>query len=177
MLRNAVAISVTVMLAALFTACGSGSTGPSYPALGGSYASTSTLTFSNAAAIQNGALSGSLTITLSSADSHGNFTGSYVYGGGATGSGPIAGTERSDGGITITQFGSANVYEDLQYLQNAWPNCDFSQAASSGESGQIAGSTLSFGGTLDFPCAYQVQGGGIEDFSTTLTINFTGTRS
>ena len=137
------------------TACGGGdSTGPGdYPALAGTYAGTVTISFSNS--IEQDSESSPITVTLQNANKSGNFTGSYVIPNGG-GSGPLAGTVRSDGGISITQFGdaSADPGQSVTLLQNVFYWCNFNQAGASPFTGGLSGSTVSFGGAIILPCSY-----------------------
>jgi hypothetical protein len=153
--------------------CG-GSTGPSYPTLSGTYSANfvGTVTPSGYASQSLASTTGSM--TLSNASSSGAFSGSYVQGGAA---GTIAGTEHTDGGIDISQFGNPNEtpLDALEVLQQALPGCDFAQAAGVPMSGAISGTTLNLSGGLILPCTWIV-GGQNEVLSTTIALSISGTR-
>lgn len=151
-------------------ACGSdSSTGPSFPNTAGTYATVFTITFSNSLETESASETG--TITLASPASNGSFTGSYVITGG--GSGVIAGTVRTDGGISIATFGDPNQdpLEAVQYLQNVFYWCNFSVAAGSPMNGSLAGNRLSLSGNIVLPCSYTTQ-----TVSSTISISVSGTR-
>jgi hypothetical protein len=116
--------------AAFLLACGGDSNGPSAVLLAGQYDSDLFVAFSNAFEQQQGSESGA--ISLSAQNWAGDFAGSYVLQDGS--SGTIAGNVRADGGITISQFGNANVspLASLLFLQNAYPNCNWPTAGTTG---------------------------------------------
>lgn len=161
---------VTGLCVGALCACDNGSTGPSYPPIQGTYAASFSLTFENGAQTQNGTLVIPGTIVIGRPASDGSFVGNYVYNGGATGSGSIAGVIDMQGDVTIFEFGDVNQPPifDQQFLEATWPNCDFTQASSNGMSGSLSPSTLSLLGSLDFPCLY-TNGSQNAQFPTTLT--------
>ena len=127
-----------VLVLALFVcACSGDPTGSSFPSIAGTYGATFAVSFSNSIETESSSVPG--TVTLHSPSSGGDFSGSYVMAG--AGSGTIAGTIRTDGGISITQFGDPNAdpLESLQILQNEFYWCNFNQAAGSPMSGAYFG--------------------------------------
>jgi hypothetical protein len=158
------------LCAGALCACSNGSTGPSYPPIQGTYAASFSLTFDNGAQTQNGTLVIPGTIVIGRPARDGSFIGSYVYSGGATGSGTISGQIDMQGGVTIFEFGDPNQPPifDSQFLNATWPNCDFSQATGNGMSGSLVPNSLSLLGSLDFPCTY-TNGNQTVQFPTTLT--------
>jgi hypothetical protein len=149
----------------------SGTTGPSYPPLAGSYSATFAVTAtSSAGSVVLGTATG--TVTLNNAGSGGSFTGSFIEGGSA---GTIVGTEEADGGLLISQFGNPNVapLADLEILQQELPECAFGNAVSDGMTGTIASGQLNLAGGLTLPCVWDVAGTG-ETLTTTLAITIGG---
>ena len=142
---------LVMTLAVFVTAC-SDITGSDLPPIAGTYSATFQLTFSNSLETETSSLPG--TVTLHSPSGGGEFSGTYVMTG--AGSGTIAGTLRSDGGISITQFGDPNAdpLESLQILENEFYWCDFNYAAGTPMSGSVAGGTLNLGGAISVPCNY-----------------------
>jgi hypothetical protein len=161
--------TLTVGALAIVAACGSDSTGPSFPSTAGTYASVFTVTFSNSLETESSSQTG--TMTLGSPGSNGFFTGSYVIPGG--GSGVIEGTVRIDGGISIETFGDPNQdpLEAVQYLQNIFYWCDFGFAAASPMSGNLAGRQLNLSGNIVLPCSYTAG-----TVSSSITVSIAGTR-
>ncbi len=127
---RSVAGLVGFVLAGL-AACNS-STGPTYPRLAGTYATTFNATATPLGYAAQPLTSDAGSITLGSPDHAGNFTGSYIEAGQA---GTIAGTEHVDGGIDITQFGNPNEtpLNALRFLQQQLPACDFAGSRHPGE--------------------------------------------
>lgn len=159
----------------LVTACSSSkATGPSYPQLAGTYAATFAVAATPAGFPAQSFGSAAGTITLNAPASDGSFTGSYLEGGTA---GTIAGTEHTDGGIDITQWGNPNVppLESLAYVQLQLPFCSFANAAGSGTSGSVSGVTLSLVSDIAVPCNWNVSGA-VETLTTTIAVTIGGTR-
>jgi hypothetical protein len=155
-------------------ACNNNS-GPSFPALAGTYATVFNTTFSNSDQTLSNNSGG--TITLQSPQSSGAFTGTYIIPNGG-GSGTVAGVERMDGGISITQFGppGETPLEALAYLQQAFNWCDFTQASGVPTTGAVSGSSLQLSGGLIMPC-YYTNGTTTFPLSTTLSLSIDGTRN
>ena len=152
----------------------SNSTGPSFPALAGTYATVFAVSFSNTAETRSATVPG--TMTLNAPGSDGSFNGSYIVTG--DGSGTITGVERMDGGVSITHFGDPNQspLQAVAYLQQTFYWCDFTQAAAQSMSGSVANKTLSFSGSIILPCNY-TNGTTNFTYSTTIGVGATGTRS
>lgn len=165
-----------VVLTAALVACSGGSTAPKFPQLSGSYGATFAVNFVNAVDLQTASTTG--TITLNAPDGGGNFTGSFVLANGG-GSGTISGMVRTDGGISISQFGDPNqsAAAALQYLQNIFSWCDFTRAGGSPMSGNVSGGMLSLSGSIALPCAYQnLSTGAVTNYTTTISETISGTR-
>lgn len=161
-------------LAALVGACSGGSNipGTSYPAIAGAYIGAEGLTFVNAVDSRSGSVP--LTVTLQNANSAGSFSGSYVIANGG-GSGTIAGTERLDGGISISQFGDPNVSaaQNYAYLQSIFYWCNLSVATSSGLSGSVQAKRFTLTGDIVMPCLYNP---GPTNYQTTITFTVVADR-
>ena len=121
MRHNAGALAVLIV-AGLAACAGGGPSGPSYPPLAGTYATTfaATWTVTN---YGTGAFGDTGSITLLPASGDGAFTGSYID---DARTGAIAGTERADGAIGISQFGNPNEapLAGLWILHSWLPACD-----------------------------------------------------
>lgn len=155
------------------SSCGGDAMGPTYPAPSGTYATMFTLNFSNAVETLSQPQSG--TMTLSSADGSGAFTGSYVITGG--GSGTVAGVLRADGGLSISHFGdpAADPVQSAQFVRNVFYWCDFDRAGSMSLSGSLSGRTVSFSGSVTLPCAY-TNGFTSTSYSSSITVSVRDSR-
>jgi hypothetical protein len=180
-LAGAGAVAAAAAAAAFGLAACSGSTGPKYPALAGTYNAFFTLTFNNAQNTgQNGSTALLGSITLGAPDSKGAFTGSYVYTAGAVSEGIIAGILGTNGSITITQFGDPgqDLGNDASFLENTFTNCDISSAiVATPYGGSVSGGSLVLTGVTDFPCSYFVAPGDNISVPTTLADAITASRT
>lgn len=158
----------------LVTACSGDSTGPSndYPRIAGSYAGSYGVTFSNTAEQLSETVA--ITVTLQNPNSQGAFSGSYIIAGGG-GSGALAGTVRTDGGISLTQFGdpNASASENFAYLQSVFYWCNVAALASSGTTGSVIGSQLTITTSASMPCAYTNPS---TVYQTTITVRISASR-
>ncbi len=148
--------------------------GPSYPPLAGTYATTfaATWTVTN---YGTGVFGDTGSITLLPASGDGAFTGSYID---DARTGAIAGTERADGAIGISQFGNPDEapLAGLWILHSWLPACDFAGAYGQPTIGTISGGTLYLSGSLTLPCIWVV-GQEYKVLKTTIEISASGTRN
>jgi hypothetical protein len=165
-------VALSVIVLAACSGGGGGATGPIYPSLAGTYSTA----FSTTASSIYGTQTLSLTpgsITLGSPNSAGDFAGSYIDAGST---GTIDGFENTAGDITITHFGDPNQSPLLtaQFLVAQYPQCDFSQATTTGLTGTIIGSALTLSGGITLPCLWTVNGVAVAA-TTTLGVQVSGT--
>lgn len=125
-----------------------------------SYNTDFNFTFDNAdtTVAQNHSLSvnGFLVITVEGTSLE--FDGSYTYVRHPAGAGTLTGAIGQSGNITLTQFGDpgAALGATLAFLQNNWPNCDFTRATPLPYSGSAGDGALTLTGGLTVPCTYTV---------------------
>ncbi len=172
-------ICYVVPLIAALAACSGGSggsTGPTYPTIQGNYAAT----YTGLVTIQGlpdptepSPLVGS--VTLSSPDNSGNFTGSYIEG---NTSGVVAGQVQTDGGIQISEFSNPDqtALQGLLYFSNAYPGCNVALAGYSGMSGTVNGTALQLNASVDMPCTWFVGNVEYDDVPTTFSETIAGNR-
>jgi hypothetical protein len=169
-------VPIAAVLLALAACGGDSPSGPSnsYPNVAGSYQGGTAMAFKNS--VENLAEAVGITVTLGSTTSSGAFTGSYVVANGG-GSGTIAGVIRTDGGITITQWGdpTASPAQSYAVLANLFNWCNVALAGATGFSGSLSNGQLQLTGNLLMPCNY-TQGGQAFSVPTTITWAISVTR-
>jgi hypothetical protein len=149
--------ALALAAAAACLACGNG---PLDAASKTSYATDFNFAFDNAdsTVVQNHSLSvtGFLVITVEGTSLE--FDGSYVYLHYPAGAGTMRGAIDLSGNITMTQFGDpgAALGATLAFLQNNWPNCDFTRATPLPYSGSANDGALTLTGGLTVPCTYTI---------------------
>jgi len=165
-------VALSVLMLAACSGGGSGATGPTYPSLAGNYSTVYSTTASSIYGSQTLSLTPG-SITLGTPNSAGDFAGSYIDG---SSTGTVDGVEDVAGDITITHFGDPNQSPLLtaEFLIAAFPQCDFTQATTTGLTGNIIGSALTLSGAITLPCLWNV--GGVPTAATTsLGVQVSGT--
>lgn len=140
-------VLVVPLVAALVAVGCSKSTGPTFPALAGTYAGTTQVVITDSSGMHPSP-GPTLTITLGAPDASGTFTGTYTVTGGSFSSGAVAGVIASDGSVTLTRFGDPSTVPFLAMATSIiiGGGCDFADAAVTGGLGNLAGRTLTLAG-------------------------------
>lgn len=106
-MRRAATAAMCVLFSVLLAACGGDSTGPSFPAIEGSYAGTWTFTLTHVASGANAAATCPGSVDISD-QSEGSFSGSFIIraagdcSDSSATSGSLSGQVRQDGGLNFT---------------------------------------------------------------------------
>jgi hypothetical protein len=131
-MRSVVCLGALIGAAVVAAACSS-SSGPliSYPIIGGSYTGTVTYQMSGDPTLTAPVVPG-IAIQMNDPDGNGNFSGTFQFNGGGTGTGDIAGQFSSDGSaVTWEQFGDQGepLFFVGSFLSATYPTCNFSQSS------------------------------------------------
>jgi hypothetical protein len=165
-----------VAAAVVAAACSSDNTGPNggfFPIIGGTY--TGNITYALTTGGPPVVVNPPLTIQMSDPDNNGNFSGSFSFNTGFTGTGNVLGQFSQDGStITWQQFGDANepLFFVGTFLAANFPNCNFVANVTTFSLDQGGGfgndGSLNLSGTYNnVHCAI----GGAGDTDTTATMN------
>jgi hypothetical protein len=158
--RRCPRVSTTILAMAAAFACAACSAGPLNAPTTATYDATFAFAFtsSDTTVSQNPSLTVTGSMILTFKGTGGTLHGNYGYAKFPAGAGTIGGTLSPSGAIAITQFGDPGsaLGATMQFLQNNWPNCDFTQAQPAPFTGSLAGNDISVTGGLTVPCTYTI---------------------